>query len=337
ADQEQMDAIFDCIDTGDVGFICREDVVFLEVDPQVRQRESYKLKGGKVREWKEFAALQYLQNARNVNSTGKPSEALHPKHRLAPRPWQAGTFETIPLVLISRRRDREREARLRAKSARIVFKHHLCACFGNEVRAVRRSVGGMDEQDISVLDLRRYCRKVDMPVNFTDLFSGLDFDGDGICTLEELCPERAEDLAKFKDWAQKTLGCCANLWSCEEAVLARAKQRGSKGGWISETKMQMKPFMEALSQLGWPGVTRSEERMNVFSSLDAFGCGLIQPTDLAWLDRWSVPEWLASEPDHDAWAKLKELFVTTYGHPLRAWRVALDRLGMQLCETYLEE
>jgi len=75
--------------------------------------------------------------------------------------------------------------------------------------------------------------------------------------------------------------------------------------------------------MDWPG--DAEERQIVFQALDSLGCGLITIEDLEWLDRWDAPEYLSAEPDEEAWNQLKDLLVKTYKHPLRAWRMILDR------------
>eukprot|EP00931_Biecheleriopsis_adriatica_P116417 TRINITY_DN92055_c0_g1_i1.p1 TRINITY_DN92055_c0_g1~~TRINITY_DN92055_c0_g1_i1.p1 ORF type:complete len:774 (+),score=171.97 TRINITY_DN92055_c0_g1_i1:64-2385(+) len=320
--QEEVDLVFDCCDTGDVGSILKEDIIFLELDPKIRQQERIR-KGGFFQEWKNRAAVDFLMHARNVNSAGDPNEALPAKHRLAPRPWQAHTFDAMPMVVSQRRKDRDREERFRQKVARNLFLRQLCSIYGNEVRGIRRAVAS-DGCNVSLMDLRKYCRKVDLPAHVRDLWSGMDVDGDGKIALEELNPSRARALAKFQVWAYQTAGGCVEIWSSDEAVQARAKARGI-GSWMSDTKMKVATFAEALDKLGCPYVHVPEERNLLFSSLDSMGCGLITEEDLEWLDRWDAPAFLAAEPNYQAWSDLKELLVKIHGHPLRAWRKALDR------------
>jgi len=322
ASQDQMEIIFECCDPGDIGNVLKEEMVFLESDPGMRQREALKQKGGFIRDWKQKAAMEYINNARNVNSKGSDSSALPPKHRLAPRPWLANAFENIPLVVCQRRRDRDREARFRQKVARHIFKRQLKASFGNQVRGIRRAVAGPDGCTTTLSDLRRYCRKVDMPVHIKDLWDSLDLDMDNRINLEEVCPQEGSALAKFQVWAYERAGSVAGLWETEEAKLARAKRRGF-GSFMADNKMKLKSFQEALEQIGWPG--DSQERQTIFQALDSLGCGLITIEDLEWLDRWEAPEYLSAEPDEEAWHELKELFIKAYKHPLRAWRVCLDR------------
>jgi len=160
-------------------------------------------------------------------------------------------------------------------------------------------------------------------VEISHLWQSLDTDSDGKVRMEELCSPRAEVLAKFKEWSRQKFGTSMALWETPEAVRARARWRG-QGLWISDTKMLIPAFGEALRELEWPGIHCQEERSYVFSSLDSMGCNLITPEDLAWLDRWIPSEFLAADPSPTAWADLKEILVKTYQHPLRAWRI-LDR------------
>ncbi|CAE7210893.1 unnamed protein product [Symbiodinium sp. CCMP2456] len=322
ASEADLNRVFDCIDTGDIGSIVKEDCIFLELDPMKRNEE--RQRGGLVREWKQRAALEFLQNARTGLKPlpGEESVALPERHRLAPRPWQAGAFEQIPMVVCQRRYERERDTRFKRKCARATFLKQICISYGNEVRALRRDInpGG---HHMTLTDIRKYCRQVDLPVEISHLWQSLDTDSDGKVRMEELCSPRAEVLAKFKEWSRQKFGTAMALWETPEAVRARARWRG-QGLWISDTKMLIPALGEALRELEWPGIHCQEERSFVFSSLDSMGCNLITPEDLAWLDRWIPSEFLAADPSPTAWADLKEILVKTYQHPLRAWRI-LDR------------
>merc|ERR1719265_1675600 len=72
-------------------------------------------------------------------------------------------------------------------------------------------------------------------------------------------------------------------------------------------------------------INEANKRSLLCSSLDLYGCGFIARSDLQWLDSWIPPEWLCTEPDPKAWKDLESLMVRVYKHPLRAWRVLLDK------------
>eukprot|EP00434_Breviolum_minutum_P009136 symbB.v1.2.008047.t3/scaffold502.1/size262339/1 len=158
AAESDINRVFDCIDTGDIGFILKEDCIFLEVDPAIRYEE--RQRGGVVKEWKDRAAMEFLQHAKTGirGLPGDSSSALPDRHRLAPRPWQAGAFEQIPMVVCQRRQEREREARFKQKFARATFLRQLRTAYGNEVRGLRRDVTP-DGYMATLSDIRRYCRQ----------------------------------------------------------------------------------------------------------------------------------------------------------------------------------
>lgn len=320
--EQEMDMIYDCCDVGDVGSVLREDVVFLELDPFVRKHEALKLKMGQMRDWKQELAKMYLEEMK-LRKERDPSRQSY-QNRLAPRPWQAGTFEQLPAVVCQRRQDHAREARRRSRTAKEIFLRHLRALYGNEVRALRRALDPDCQFGFNQQTLRRYCRKVDLMLKASDLWRGLDEDEDGWVPLEELVVHFGLVLARFKVWATSKLGSCVAIWDSPEAIAERARLRG-EGQWISDKKMWFASFTEVLRGLGWPEVDSTEARGMLFSSLDMHGCGLISPTDLEWLDRWHAPEWLGAEPNERAWRELKAQVVQVYRHPLRAWRFLLDR------------
>merc|ERR1719188_1934224 len=84
-------------------------------------------------------------------------------------------------------------------------------------------------------------------------------------------------------------------------------------------------FFSLLKTLGWPHLREPGAKEALAASLDLYNCGLLMQSDLEWLDKWPAPEWLAADPDPEAWKLLKALLVRTYKHPLKAWRTVLDR------------
>jgi len=127
----------------------------------------------------------------------------------------------------------------------------------------------------------------------------------------------------LKMWAESDpcLGSCSAIWESAEAASASRERTGT---WFSEKKMLMGTFIDTLKRLGWPEVHGPETKRLALNALDLHGAGVITRADLEWLDDWKPVEWVYATPDPDAWQELKELLVATYGHPLRAWRKALD-------------
>lgn len=319
ASDQELGDIFDCCDWGETGSIVEEDVIFLEADRETRDLEVFKAQTLNMREWRHQIAQEYLEQSR------KPAmDAPQQRHRLAPRPWQAKTFEQLPTIACQQRNDRRRSTRQREQQAKEAFLHHLREIYGSEVRALRRSLDSDGSFGFSQLNLRYYCRKVDLDINPKDLWRALDRDGDGSVGLPELCVKPSMALARFQRWAiNSTFSSCADIWDTPEAVAARARTR--RGSWGSEKKMLFASFAEALRDLDWPQIHDHHERSLVFSSLDSYGCGLIMRSDLEWLDKWKPPEWLHAEPDPEAWSNLKGLLIRIYRYPIHAWRRLLDR------------
>mmetsp|Transcript_35813 Transcript_35813/g.102309 ORF Transcript_35813/g.102309 Transcript_35813/m.102309 type:complete len:838 (-) Transcript_35813:197-2710(-) len=317
---DELSCVFDACDTGNVGEVCADDVLFLEADKKLRSFGLYKAKMSQMREWRNQVALDFLEKTRPIMPTTTPT------HRLAPRPWQADIFEQLPIVACQRRHDRCRDAHRRAQEALASFMQHLRSGYGNEVRAMRRALDPDGHFHFSQVALRHHCRKAQLRIRVNDLWRALDRDGDGKVSFEQFCTHPAIVLAQFQHWARARIGSCAAIWDVPEAASARQAKRGSSSSaWSSDKKMLFGPFTAALRALGCPVCSDPVARSVLLSSLDSFGCGLIVRADLEWLDGWKAPEWLYSEPDAEAWTQLKGLLDRTYRHPLRAWRMLLDR------------
>jgi len=320
ADGRDLNMVYSSCDYGDVGTIIAEDVVFLEVDTKARENEQFKLKLRQMHEWKQQISKDYLHQVKSCSHSECPN--VHARHRLAPRPWQAHTFEALPSVVCHLRNEEHRNALRQAKAAEALFLQHIRRLFGNEVRAFRHALDKDDSFSVSLNELRRYLRSIDLDVNISSLWRGLKKDDNPEITLEELCVQPAMALARFRHWAQGRFGSCAALWTVPEALALRKKKAGT--AWISEKKMLHAAILETLHSYNWQEVASTEQQNLVLSSLDLYGCGLIMKSDLEWLDQWQAPDWLAAEADHDAWHQLKDLLAEKYRHPLRAWR-SLDK------------
>mmetsp|Transcript_72018 Transcript_72018/g.154131 ORF Transcript_72018/g.154131 Transcript_72018/m.154131 type:complete len:791 (+) Transcript_72018:91-2463(+) len=316
---EELNAIYDCIDYSDDG-VELEEILILEVDPKVRSQEIYKEKVGKMSVWKQLAAQEFLE-ATSMEAKAKKAK---PTHRLAPRPWNAKTFEQMPQVSCHKRLMAVKDVFRRQRRARLAFLAHLRKAFGTEVRGLRRALDTDGTYSFSYMTLRRYCNKANLKIDLRDLWGSLDQDGDGVVRLEEMAVKPALALSNFKTWAQglPILQSCAAIWESPEAAAASRKNTGT---WFSEKKMLFSTFQDTLAELGWPEVNNKDVRQSIFTTLDLNGCGVVSRSDLEWLDKWRPAEWLYTEPDPAAWEELKALLVHIYGHPLKAWRSLLDK------------
>jgi len=323
---EDIEELWHLCDYLDYGELKVDDLIFVQDDLKVREREAFKSKMKEVWEWKQEMAQEYMSKAKAKNGNSAPS--VGPRHRLAPRAWSADAFESLPSVICQRRYERQRDDRRKQKEARELFVHHAKTMVGNEVRLMRLP-DGLDPEGtfkITMLKLKRYFRRhptLNMDVHA--LMGVLDRDGDGYINLHDLSVERSRALAYFLKWARSFCGSAAGIWDHKE--VKKVKKQESKGGFVSDKKMQAKTFAQALKVLKWPGVPGypdSEMRHLVASSLDYYDCGLVMRTDLEWIDKWTPPEFLAAEPDMEAVKEFKVLLLRVFGHLLKAWRCVLD-------------
>lgn len=323
----ELEDLWECCDFTASGSIVREDLISFTLDTKVRDMEIFKAKISRVWEWKQAMGKEYIDGvkANEASRTETEKTSMPPTHRLAPRAWQASTFEALPSVMSQMRDERNRESARRCTLARRAFLEHAKTAYGNEARLMRHPDGLDPDGDFqfSVLALRRYLKThPTLCIDVHYLWKALDTDEDGVCGLEDLSVPRARVLSTFLKWARERFGSCAAIWESPEAVRLRKKASASR--WVSGKKKQKHIFVELLKLLGWPGVRASENRMTLCSALDFYDCGLVMQSDLAWLDRWRPAEWLAATPDCEAWEQLKALLLLAYGHPLRAWRFAMD-------------
>eukprot|EP00931_Biecheleriopsis_adriatica_P040164 TRINITY_DN22989_c0_g2_i1.p1 TRINITY_DN22989_c0_g2~~TRINITY_DN22989_c0_g2_i1.p1 ORF type:complete len:545 (+),score=103.28 TRINITY_DN22989_c0_g2_i1:93-1727(+) len=245
------------------------------------------------------------------------------RHRLAQRPWQQQDFERLPVIACQKRYRQRREAYERGMQTQECFLQHLRHGFGSEVRAWRRELDTSSSFVLPLKELRRYCRKANLNVDSSELWKFLDKDGNGSVEFEEVCSGAADALASFHCWAHETFGSCAALWDTPALVTAR---QASQDLWLVGKKMMLGSFAQCLSKLGWTGASNSRMKSMLLASLDQYGCGIIERTDLQWLDAWQPPGYLCvDEPDAAAWEKIRILMLNVYKHPLLAWRFLLDK------------
>merc|ERR1740130_1866520 len=104
------------------------------------------------------------------------------------------------------------------------------------------------------------------------LWKSLDLDSDGKLSLEELCPDFALALARFRQWACSSFGSCVDVWDSQELARARTASH-QHGSWFSDKKMMTRVFADSLKAIGWLG--RQQERALLTSGFDMHSCGCI--------------------------------------------------------------
>jgi len=318
ADDEDCEELWGLVDSDNSGEVSHEEFLFLELDKDRREQEIAELRMHSQHHRQRIRAYCYWDDLQKIQN---------PVHRRAQRPWNAGNFENLPVLVCEKRLENQKVIRKRTIDARSAFTVHLRKKFGNEVRAWRRVLDPQCQFQVDLSTLRKYLRGNDQNIDSVDLWRSLDRDGDGYFRLEEIGVRQALVLAKFRHWAHHAFGSCANFWE-EPAVVAMRNKPQLNGRWVSNKKMMLGSFSRAVKHYSWigvPGVVDIDTACHILCcALDLYGCGFVSLPDLFWLDAWNPPEWLSAEADENQWADLRVLMLERYEQPLRAWRQLLD-------------
>jgi len=311
--EDELEELFNCIDFDDGGSVTPDEIVFLEIDPQTRDHEIFKLKmRSKFQRQRLLAYTYWDDGCREVSK----------KHRRAQRPWHSTEFEKLPPLVCKKRVDQQQQAYKNTIMARISFLQHLREKYGNEARAWRRGLDPECNFRMSKSALRQYLRHHDLHIDFQALWRALDCDGDESINLEELNAKVASELARFRAWSHEQFGSCSAVWDLPEVIYAREVEvtdEASKA-WKSDKKMRIAPFAQVMRSLGW----QSDEGSILYQSMDLYGCGFLSLPDFWWLDAWDPPEWLVDQPNPMELMELQTLIQAIYPQPLNAWRALLD-------------
>lgn len=315
--EEEISQILELLDMDESGLVAMQDVMFLETD---RRRREGAIQKGKLKHKRERQAL--LQKVYKEDFCREVSR----NHRRAPRAWQVAAVERLPALVQERKFHWRRKKQERVREAGNIFDAHVRAKYGNGVRAWRQGLDPNSKFTLDKVEFGSYCRKVNFDADVGDLWRSLDQDRDGRLHLEEVGTGHAAVLARFQAWAKQQFGSCTASWE----KLSRVHPRPCC--WKSDKAMKGSTFLKALQAWGWPRPRKTFGPQEVdivgrqlCAALDLHGCGIVSVQDLVWLDKWAAPEYLAAEPDQQAWRELRASMLRfCAGKPLRAWREFLD-------------
>jgi len=301
----ELEEVFNCIDFDDGGSVTPDEIVFLELDPVVRDHEIHSLKMRAKQQRQRLLAFAFWDDG---------CKQVSNKHRCAQRPWLAPDFEKLPPLVSLCRQQMQKAAYQRTWQNRIEFVRYLRSKYSCEIRAWRRALDQACNFVVNQKALVQYSRTHDLGF----IWPGLDEDGNGLIQLEELAPKKAAELARFRAWAHKHYGSCAALWDLPELVNAR--ERCQEPNWASDKKMRLPALAKTLGKMGWTCASP----VGFLSTLDCYGCGFLSLPDLWWLDAWQPPDWLFSQPDFAQLMDLQAAFQEYCSHPFGIWRNFLD-------------
>lgn len=298
------------LDLDQEGSITKDEVAIAESDDSERHAWLEELR----RERDEAAVRMMSELHDRANYDG-----LSQTHRLRDRFWQ-NDVDKLPHVQLRKRRKRLEEARERREQSLKLFRIHLQRCYGEPIRCWRRVLtkGTKDCYKLERQRLLQYCRSVDFQGDSRSLWEALDKDRDESVSLEEVCPQHSEALAKLRVFLRSRPGIETCLQWFKETRLTHGK---------GVRRLNSKDLAVALAAEGYPYAHDVRHIRLMSQGLDPDHCGLIGPEDFQWLDGWNPPPWLSATPNHVALDTVKDLLVEHFGHVLTAWRQALDTDG----------
>jgi len=313
ASEEEMGQIFSFVDVDEGGSISKEEILFLEKDPEARDLMIFKEKMKTAGQVQRLMASVYWTDAHADHA---------PSSRKSVRPWLATGFENLPPLVIVRRQQRIREARQLQRTSKATFLQYLRQKYGSFARAWRRGLDPQARFSIDKMAVRHFCRCAELDINPSVLWTALDTDSDGQLGLQDISSSGAVELATFRGWAQSNFGSCSDVWNQPQLVKVRAAPQGDpvRGQLISTKKVLLPHFIDAMKAMGWRSPSDRDGQAELWSGLDFFNAGIVCQADLKWLDSWEPPLWLNAEPSQEAWEDVKKALLNKYGLPLKAWR-----------------
>lgn len=211
-------------------------------------------------------------------------------------------------------------ARKKRQKALTDFKAYVKRHFGESYHAWRRALDIDGTMNLQRAELFKVCRHLGWKGDVKLLWQALDSDGAGTCSLQELDARCARQLARFRRWAEVKFGIrpAHALW---KAVDRRNKYRLTHESFQKECLRLEVDFEE-------------KELSELTRWLDWQEKKAITLEDLLFMDLWKPPAYLVAQPNPVAAEDIRQMLKDKYGHPLRAWRQAMDKDNSNTCNWY---
>eukprot|EP00439_Symbiodinium_sp_Y106_P086391 s2122_g32.t3 len=214
--------------------------------------------------------------------------------------------------------------------AKAIVKKFLTRKEGSVLRAWVQRLDPECERQVSQQQFLRYLRDAKYPEDPTALFEGLDEDGGGELSLQDLDEEDGSLYWNFQEFC---------VLKFRKGVEDFMRSMGSSNAWeqIEDMKISFTQFREGLQSLGWE--EGHEDR--IFDAL-SFDQRFLIKTDMKWLDvecrrvaRKEKARWLAVQEQRlrerrskqrdpsETLLEFKNMLKRKYGTLIRAWRRAL--------------
>lgn len=262
----------------------------------------------------------FLTNLRRLGWGGENEELLfealnlHDKQEL--RPYDLTFFAVDKRKFMKARKGMPEAVKLKTHAAqkrtlmtkaRKDFKAFLKKKFGTLLRAWR-TLDADDSMFMQKNELFRAVKDLCWQGDARILWQGLDKDGSGITTLQELDLKSAEQLAKFKQQVGEKFGDAQAFFQAIDTSRIN--------------KVRQQDFIEKCDRFG---ITRADKRL--FHGLDWEGKKFLTAKDLSFVDLWKCPRYLTCSANAQAARDFKSALLQIYPTVLKAWRQLLDRDG----------
>eukprot|EP00746_Dinoflagellata_sp_MGD_P028788 gnl/MRDRNA2_/MRDRNA2_168035_c0_seq1.p1 gnl/MRDRNA2_/MRDRNA2_168035_c0~~gnl/MRDRNA2_/MRDRNA2_168035_c0_seq1.p1 ORF type:complete len:701 (+),score=152.66 gnl/MRDRNA2_/MRDRNA2_168035_c0_seq1:157-2259(+) len=202
----------------------------------------------------------------------------------------------------------EKHMKSRIQACRVLndFKTFLKQEYGHLFRAWRKCIDLDGSMSVQKAELFKACCYMRWKGDVRCLWDALDGDGSGCTTLEEVDPDCANLLAKFKQWAD------ANWGSARPCFRALDRHRARR--------LKKEDFVESCKRFGFTNRPKT-----LFTWLDWDSKKYLTEEDFECLDAWRPSAWLLASPNEDAVKEIKNMFYRKYEHFVKAWRMLLDK------------
>eukprot|EP00930_Biecheleria_cincta_P042379 TRINITY_DN29156_c0_g1_i1.p1 TRINITY_DN29156_c0_g1~~TRINITY_DN29156_c0_g1_i1.p1 ORF type:complete len:803 (+),score=151.56 TRINITY_DN29156_c0_g1_i1:87-2495(+) len=216
--------------------------------------------------------------------------------------------KAVAKIKSSRKNFKRQQTSFALKELFSEFKAYLRKKCGNLVRAWRTLFNCTDSLILARPAFLKACANIGYAKDAKALWKVLDRDNSGFASLDEMDPQSAEVLAKFKSFIDSKFD------SVPEAFAAIDRD-GMK-------KVSPQQFDDEMRLLGWDGSTK-----RLFSFLDKDSQKVLQEHDVKFLERWSPLPYLLAPPNESAKEDIRNLLLQRYSNVLKAWRQFMDRDG----------
>jgi len=186
------------------------------------------------------------------------------------------------------------------------FKAFLKKKFGTFLRAWRCALDLDGSMFIQKNELFKAVKEIAWPGDARMVWRGLDKDGSGVTSLQEIDLKSAEQLAKLKQQMTDRFGSTGEAFKAFDVLRAG--------------KLKAPEFIEKCKEYGFVKVNKA-----LFHGLDSQGNKFLTKDSLKFLDSWRCPRFLTCEANPKAAADFKAALLREFPNYVKAWRLLLDR------------